>query len=540
VLQTTSTSSSRRLRGLAAVALLAAATGLTAGATRADAAVTVGDSIEAFIGSNMVGVNGYPAGTDVFVIRNGVEIARAIDTVGAGGSQVLNHDACWDGATPDILPGDRIEARQGEADPSPDFMVVQDVFLDHAALQALPLPLASAAVPITGHTPGGTFTIQFRFGLDDPDRRHTITPNLPAGAFAQTTTITENQRLAWPPGETMLEAANGNELTVSDAEGGAGPGCAPIERSTASASDTVLAQGENLVLSGAAGTGITPTVAINGGGGLPATVTGGVWSMPIAAAQLNEGANTIVVTFEGPGGPAPTTIQVTKDTVAPATAPNVSPAGGTYTEAQSVTLNGVEGGGAAYYTTDGSTPSTASTRYTGPIPITSSQTLRVAQYDAAGNKGPVANHAYVITAPPAPPAPPQPQQQAAPPPIVIFAAPPSIVAPSTNAISAGALRMRGSKSLRTLRRKGLRFSVRASSSTRYLLVRLVRVTRTGRRTKRALIQERVVRVRSGGAYTGKLRIGKRTKTGRYELSIAPAGADEEYASSVRTAFRLTR
>jgi hypothetical protein len=53
-----------------------------------------------------------------------------------------------------------------------------------------------------------------------------------------------------------------------------------------------------------------------------------------------------------------------------------SPAAGTYSKAQTVTLSDGASGGAIYYTTNGATPSTASTRYTGPINVTGTETIR--------------------------------------------------------------------------------------------------------------------------------------------------------------------
>jgi hypothetical protein len=64
-----------RLRHLAAVAPFGAAvTTLTAGAVHADAALSPGNSIQAVIGSNAVGVNRYPAGTDGVVLRGGARL----------------------------------------------------------------------------------------------------------------------------------------------------------------------------------------------------------------------------------------------------------------------------------------------------------------------------------------------------------------------------------------------------------------------------------------------------------------------------------
>ncbi|HEY7492940.1 MAG TPA: chitobiase/beta-hexosaminidase C-terminal domain-containing protein, partial [Candidatus Tectomicrobia bacterium] len=72
----------------------------------------------------------------------------------------------------------------------------------------------------------------------------------------------------------------------------------------------------------------------------------------------------------------------TNSTVATATytlkaaAPTFSPAAGTYNTPQSVTLSDVSPGVTIYYTTDGTTPTTASTPYTGPIQVTRTTTIK--------------------------------------------------------------------------------------------------------------------------------------------------------------------
>src|SRR5881396_3418745 len=56
--------------------------------------------------------------------------------------------------------------------------------------------------------------------------------------------------------------------------------------------------------------------------------------------------------------------------------PTFSPAPGTYTSSVSVTISDSTAGATIYYTTDGSTPTTASTVYAGPIPLTQTTTVR--------------------------------------------------------------------------------------------------------------------------------------------------------------------
>jgi glucosylceramidase len=60
-----------------------------------------------------------------------------------------------------------------------------------------------------------------------------------------------------------------------------------------------------------------------------------------------------------------------------AATPTISPAGGTYTSAQTVTLADTTSGASIYYTTDGSTPTELSTLYSASMPISISSTTAV-------------------------------------------------------------------------------------------------------------------------------------------------------------------
>src|SRR5207247_1253456 len=62
--------------------------------------------------------------------------------------------------------------------------------------------------------------------------------------------------------------------------------------------------------------------------------------------------------------------------VQPAAPPTFNPAGGTFAGSVAVTLSTATSGATIYYTTDGSTPTTASSAYTGPVPLTTTTTLK--------------------------------------------------------------------------------------------------------------------------------------------------------------------
>jgi hypothetical protein len=78
--------------------------------------------------------------------------------------------------------------------------------------------------------------------------------------------------------------------------------------------------------------------------------------------------------------------------------PAFSPAGGTYTGSQSVTISDSLSGANIYYTTDGTTPTKSSTLYTNAISITQSETLQAIAVATGYDNSGVASAAYTIQA----------------------------------------------------------------------------------------------------------------------------------------------
>jgi len=75
--------------------------------------------------------------------------------------------------------------------------------------------------------------------------------------------------------------------------------------------------------------------------------------------------------------------------------PTLTPAAGTYAAPQTVTMADAAVGAIFYYTTNGTTPTTASTRYTGPISVSKTETIRAIAV-AAGRSSGVATAPYTI------------------------------------------------------------------------------------------------------------------------------------------------
>jgi len=82
--------------------------------------------------------------------------------------------------------------------------------------------------------------------------------------------------------------------------------------------------------------------------------------------------------LQGDGTPADSTVPEWQDYTgaSPAATPTFTPAAGIYSSAQAVTLSDATPGAAIYYTTNGTTPTTGSTLYTGSIPVSATATIQ--------------------------------------------------------------------------------------------------------------------------------------------------------------------
>jgi hypothetical protein len=137
------------------------------------------------------------------------------------------------------------------------------------------------------------------------------------------------------------------------------------------------------------------TTAITGAGLVVGTVTtassstvasGNVISeSPSAGTSVNSGSAVNLVVSTGPAQTA-------------ATAPVFSPAAGSYTSTQSVTITDSTSGAAIYYTTNGTTPTTSSTLYNGAITVSATETIEAIAVATGYTNSAVATADYIIVA----------------------------------------------------------------------------------------------------------------------------------------------
>ena len=92
--------------------------------------------------------------------------------------------------------------------------------------------------------------------------------------------------------------------------------------------------------------------------------------------RIGVGGNTAYVGFTGgTGGLSSSQKILTWTYTTQAVSPAFSPAPGTYTSQQSISLTSATPDAVIYYTADGSKPTAAKTRYTGPIQVAQSETI---------------------------------------------------------------------------------------------------------------------------------------------------------------------
>jgi hypothetical protein len=501
-------------------AITAAMLGTAAFAASADArVVNVGAShtIAVFHSIDFVAAFGDSPGTGatVEVLRNGQLLGTATGPAvelgehpapNDGGLEVNHGPAgapqpgdCWEGFTPDIIPGDIIRVTRGA---STEEVEVDDITIDEGS----PFLDAAGNVVLTGHAALADGTPMAIADLDSGEVRNTSSfRGVPTQIF-RTPGTTDGWTAVYDPKvplererDLMTPAERRDTIMAGDHamgfghvavppgpeiqlfEGGNSPGPALGCEAFASESnrvDTLDDKSVNLASADLVVTGkamaatvdnditeVTPrvtdgTTTITG---TPIDVTGDVrdWTATFTRAQLDtlaDGKLTVAadyVTADGPIGGG--TQSLVKDTLAPDVTPDKAP--GAYTGPLSVALS-AGAGDKITYRTDGGANGPNDRAYSGPIALPFGTTTIAARVtDAAGN---VVDKAFTYTVSP----------------VAAPAVAPVVIQPSTTpaapSLTASLLKASKRVKLRTVRKSGLRVSFQVPSGAKAGKARLYR------------------------------------------------------------------
>jgi hypothetical protein len=138
------------------------------------------------------------------------------------------------------------------------------------------------------------------------------------------------------------------------------------------------------------------TASFAGSGNTATAITSGSGIATAPALTAGSIGGTFQVTAGTSGVAQPATFSLTN--IASTAAPSFSPAGGTFSKPQWVTITDTTAGASIYYTTDGTTPTRASTLYIRPVSVTATETIEAVAV-SNGTASPVGSATYVINRP---------------------------------------------------------------------------------------------------------------------------------------------
>jgi large repetitive protein len=371
---------------------------------------------------------------DFKIIRNGVTIGTASGTTDADGLLEVNHPGgvCWQGVTPNIMPGDVLrvteqaapgngyEVRtQGVSAPQAQIVgnnvVVRGVALNDAG-DPLPLSRVEQRIvqPEFREPPEPLERRDIRATTDDGNLVRDNSPGAAPGAFIATHSgLTAVQRQKAIEGQTRVlgwqrTAANGDRLGITIFEagevGGPGFGGCPLTRDyaiTAFNQKAIKAGTRGLTVSGTANDATNVRITLVDDAARTtnparvATLSAGAvktFRASFTARQLrrlSDGRVRAVGSYTV-GGTAINGVNksIVKDLRAPRPAKSDTRSG-VYSRTQFVALFRAAGEprtSRIFYTTNGQKPGLGSLRFRRQIRVSSTKTLRAVVIDRAGNK----------------------------------------------------------------------------------------------------------------------------------------------------------
>jgi hypothetical protein len=122
---------------------------------------------------------------------------------------------------------------------------------------------------------------------------------------------------------------------------------------------------------------------------------------PVYSEPLMVSSSTTIKAFAGGTGYVPSAIASATFTINTpvAATPTFNPTGGAFSAPQPVSIASATTGAAIYFTTNGSVPSTSSTLYTGPITVSSTETIQAVAVASGYTNSAVGSATYTVNTP---------------------------------------------------------------------------------------------------------------------------------------------
>ena len=290
-------------------------------------------------------------------------------------------------------------------------------FAPVSSLNGNPSGLLTESIAITTNTRNAPSTQQSITvtGTETLSPAATPTFSLPAGVYYTTQTVAISDAT---PGATIYYTLNGSQPTISSyryirpvainaAETIKAIAVAPGLSSSSVASAYYALTAPTPVITPAGGTySGSQTVTISTSTPIEAIFYTTAGNQPTTSSAHYTGPITVsstenVIAFAAQTGFISSPMVSQRFTIAaPAAAPVLSLASGTYTSSQTVTITDATHGAAIYYTLDGTAPSTSSTPYSGAITIASTTTLRAIAVASGYAPSSISTATYTISIPP--------------------------------------------------------------------------------------------------------------------------------------------
>jgi hypothetical protein len=212
---------------------------------------------------------------------------------------------------------------------------------------------------------------------------YTTSTNFPVAKGAFETTYTAKQNTSFVADFDLGAAATTKATTTT---------------LTASANPQVVSDSLTFTATVASGTAVpTGSVVFTIDEATVATVALTAGKATYTTTSLAVGPHYVLASYAGNTTYASSGEGLTETIVLPtAVAPAITPAAGTYTSLQTVTLTDATKGAVIYYTTTGVAPTTASTKYTAPFAVSATETVEAIAVATGYNNSAVATAAYKL------------------------------------------------------------------------------------------------------------------------------------------------